>query len=72
VTTWRATNDLSSRTGRAVDPREVAKAFGIILRVARDTAGITHEVLAEQAYCDRTQSLPVRMRTTTADYREVD
>jgi hypothetical protein len=38
----------------AVDPREDAKAFGAILRVTSETAGITQELLAERAYYDRT------------------
>jgi transcriptional regulator with XRE-family HTH domain len=38
----------------ALDPRQVAKAFGAILRAARVAAGISQEVLAERADCDRT------------------
>jgi len=38
----------------ALDPRRVAKAFGAILRAARLAAGISQEVLAERADCDRT------------------
>jgi transcriptional regulator with XRE-family HTH domain len=37
-----------------LDPRLVARAFGSILRAARMEAGITQEVLAERADCDRT------------------
>jgi transcriptional regulator with XRE-family HTH domain len=47
---------MSPRTqrGHALDPREVARAFGAALRVARTTAGISQDVLAERADCDRT------------------
>jgi transcriptional regulator with XRE-family HTH domain len=38
----------------ALDPRQVAKAFGSIVRAVRIDAGITQEVLAERADCDRT------------------
>lgn len=38
----------------ALDPHQVAKAFGAILRAARVAAGISQEVLAERADCDRT------------------
>jgi transcriptional regulator with XRE-family HTH domain len=37
-----------------LDPRQVAKAFGAVLRTARVSAGIPQEVLAERADCDRT------------------
>ncbi len=36
------------------DSRLVAWAFGAVLRAARETAGMTQEVLAERADCDRT------------------
>jgi transcriptional regulator with XRE-family HTH domain len=38
----------------ALDPHQVARAFGAILRAVRIDAGITQEVLAERADCDRT------------------
>jgi transcriptional regulator with XRE-family HTH domain len=38
----------------ALDPRQVARAFGAILRAARVAAGLSQEVLAERADCDRT------------------
>jgi transcriptional regulator with XRE-family HTH domain len=38
----------------ALDPRQAAKTFGAILRAARLAAGISQEVLAERAGCDRT------------------
>lgn len=38
----------------ALDPRQVARAFGKILRAARVAAGISQEVLAGRADCDRT------------------
>jgi transcriptional regulator with XRE-family HTH domain len=38
----------------ALDPRQVAQAFGAALRTARLAAGISQEVLAERADCDRT------------------
>ena len=38
----------------ALDTRQVAKEFGAILRAARLAAGISQEVLAERADCDRT------------------
>ena len=38
----------------ALDPRQVAEAFGAVLRTVRIDAGITQEVLAERADCDRT------------------
>jgi len=38
----------------ALDPHQVAKAFGAVLRTARVAAGISQEVLAERADCDRT------------------
>lgn len=38
----------------ALDSRKVAKAFGTVLRRARFAAGISQEVLAERADCDRT------------------
>jgi transcriptional regulator with XRE-family HTH domain len=38
----------------ALDRDRVAKAFGAILRAARLAAGVTQEVLAERADCDRT------------------
>jgi transcriptional regulator with XRE-family HTH domain len=38
----------------ALNPRAVAMAFGAILRVARQDAGVSQEVLAERADCDRT------------------
>ena len=37
-----------------LDPRQVAKAFGTVLRAARMSAGISQELLAERADCDRT------------------
>lgn len=37
----------------ALDPRQVARAFGAILRAARVAAGLSQEVLAERADCDR-------------------
>jgi len=37
-----------------LEPRQVAKAFGTVLRAARETAGISQELLAERADCDRT------------------
>jgi hypothetical protein len=49
--------DLAIPEGRivsALGPRQVAKAFGAILRAARVTAGISQEVPAERADCDRT------------------
>lgn len=39
---------------QAVDSRQVARAFVAVFRVARITADITQEDLAERAYCDRT------------------
>lgn len=38
----------------ALDPRQVARAFGATLKVVRADAGISQEVLAERAECDRT------------------
>ena len=38
----------------ALDRDRVAHAFGAILRAARLAAGVTQEVLAERADCDRT------------------
>jgi transcriptional regulator with XRE-family HTH domain len=38
----------------ALDPRQVARAFGAILKAVRAEAGISQEVLAERADCDRT------------------
>jgi hypothetical protein len=38
----------------AVDPRQVANAFGAILRTVRIDAAITKEVLWERADCDCT------------------
>jgi transcriptional regulator with XRE-family HTH domain len=38
----------------ALYPHQVAKAFGAVLRAARVAAGISQEVLAERADCDRT------------------
>ena len=37
-----------------LDPRQVARAFGATLKAARAEAGISQEVLAERADCDRT------------------
>jgi transcriptional regulator with XRE-family HTH domain len=37
-----------------LDPRQVAMAFGAILRAVRIEVGITQEILAERADCDRT------------------
>jgi XRE family transcriptional regulator, regulator of sulfur utilization len=39
---------------RGLDPRQVARAFGTILRAARLAAGISQEALAARADCDRT------------------
>lgn len=44
----------------ALDPRQVAKAFGAILRGARVAAGVSQEILEERADCDRTY--PSRQR----------
>jgi transcriptional regulator with XRE-family HTH domain len=38
----------------ALDPRQVAHAFGTTLKAVRTNAGISQEVLAERADCDRT------------------
>ena len=38
----------------ALDPRHVARAFGATLKAVRVEAGISQEVLAERADCDRT------------------
>ncbi len=38
----------------ALDPRQVARAFGVTLKAVRADAGISQEVLAERADCDRT------------------
>ena len=38
----------------ALDHRLVARAFGVTLKVARMEAGVSQEVLAERADCDRT------------------
>jgi hypothetical protein len=38
----------------ALYPRQVAKAFGAVLRAAGVAAGISQQVLAERADCDRT------------------
>lgn len=38
----------------ALNSRQVAMAFGAILRLARQEAGVSQEVLAERADCDRT------------------
>lgn len=38
----------------ALDRHRVAREFGAILRAARTAAGLTQEVLAQRADCDRT------------------
>jgi transcriptional regulator with XRE-family HTH domain len=38
----------------ALDPHQVVRAFGVVLRAARMAADICQELLAERADCDRT------------------